>query len=89
MEQSRKSQPSTYSLGDINLSNPHMVCLLIQRQLPLVLVGVVRKIYTSIDQGVHLNLSLTQLLKWHKSFTTLNKTQVVICTYTNKVRILI
>lgn len=89
MEQCRKSQPSTYLLGDINLSNPHMVCLLIQRQLPLVLVGVVRKIYTSIDQGIYLNLSLTQLLKWHKSFTTLNKTQVVICTYTNKVRILI
>lgn len=89
MEQCRKSQPSTYLLGEINLSNRHMVCLLIQRQLPLVWVGLVRKIYTSIEQGLYLNLSLTQLLEWHKSFTTLIKTQVVIRTYTNKVTILI
>lgn len=63
MEQCKKSQPSTYLLGEINLSNPHMVCLLIQRQLPLVWVGLVRKIYTSIEQGLYLNLSLTQLPK--------------------------
>lgn len=89
MEQCRKSQPSTYLLGDINKINPDMVCSHIQRQLQVVWLGVVRQIYTSIDQGIYLILSLTQLLEWHNSFTTPIKTQVVICTYTNKVTILI
>lgn len=52
MEQCKKSQPSTYLFGDINMSNPDMVCLHIQRQLQLVWLGVVRQIYTSIDQGI-------------------------------------
>lgn len=68
MEQCRKSQPSTYLLGDINMSNPDMVCSHIQRQLQLVWLGVVRQIYTSIDQGIYLILSLTQLVEWHNSF---------------------
>lgn len=46
MEQCRKSQPSTYLLGDINMINPDMVCSHIQRQLQVVWLGVVRQIYT-------------------------------------------
>lgn len=53
MEQCKQSQPSTYLLGDFNLNNPHLVCDLIPRQLQVVWVGVVRQIYTNIDEGIY------------------------------------
>lgn len=68
MRQCRKSQPSSYLLGDFDLKDPHLVCLRIPRQLPVVWVGVIRQIYTSIDQGttciyIKLIVSLLQLLE--------------------------
>lgn len=53
MEQCKKSQPSTYLLGDVNLNQPGLVCNSIPRQLQLIWVGVARQIYTSNDQGIY------------------------------------
>lgn len=53
MEQCKKSQTSTYLLGDFNMSNPHLVCSFIPRSIQVVWVGVVRQKYTSIDQGIY------------------------------------
>lgn len=49
MEQCRKSQPSAYLMGEINLNNPDLVCTNITHQV--VWVGVARHKYKSIDQG--------------------------------------
>lgn len=40
MEHCKQSQPSTYLLGDFNLTNPHPVCARIPGQLQVVWVGV-------------------------------------------------
>lgn len=52
MEQCRKSQPSTYLLGDIDLNKPRLVCLRLPHQVQVFWVGVARQKYTSIDQGI-------------------------------------
>lgn len=54
MEQCKQSQPSSYLMGDIDLNDPHLVCVRIPRQLQIVWVGVVRQIYTSIDQYIYI-----------------------------------
>lgn len=53
MEQCKKSQTSTYLLGDFNMSNPHLVCSFLPPPIQVVWVGVVRQKYTSIDQGIY------------------------------------
>lgn len=57
MEQCRKSNPSTYLLGDFDLDDPKQVCERIPHNLQLVWVGVARQIYTSIEQGMYQILS--------------------------------
>lgn len=67
MEQCKRSQPSTYLLGDINLNYPGSVCKRVPSQFTVVWVGVAQQIYTSIDQGIYtcifLTSSSTQLFK--------------------------
>lgn len=67
MEQCRKSQLSTYLLGDINLTDPGLVCERVPHQFDVFWVGVAWQIYTSIDQGIYtcifLISSSTQLFK--------------------------
>lgn len=67
MEQCRISQLSTYLLGDINLTDPGLVCERVPSQFKVVWVGVAQQIYTSIDQGIYtcifLTSSSTQLFK--------------------------
>lgn len=52
MEQCRKSQPSTYLLGDIDLNKPRLVCLRLPHQVQVFWVGVARQKFPSIDQGI-------------------------------------
>lgn len=53
MEQCKNSRKSKYLLGDIDLTNPHLICSSKPRQLEVFWVGVARQVYTSIDQGIY------------------------------------
>lgn len=53
MEQCKKSRKSTYLLGDIDLTNPHLICSSKPKNLQVFWVGVARQVYTSIDQGIY------------------------------------
>lgn len=53
MEQCKNSQKSKYLFGDIDLTNPHLICSSKPRQLEVFWVGVARQVYTSIDQGIY------------------------------------
>lgn len=53
MKHCKTSQQSTYLMGNIDLNDPHLVCERIPRHIQVVWVGVVRQIYTSIDQGIY------------------------------------
>lgn len=61
MEQCKISQMSTYLLGDIDLTKPHLLCSSIPRHLQILWVGVARQKYTSIDQGTYIIGYLTHL----------------------------
>lgn len=52
MEYCKRSQSSTYLLGDFNLNNPNLVCEGISNQVDVYWVGVARQNYISIDQGI-------------------------------------
>nr|XP_034321979.1 uncharacterized protein LOC109619625 isoform X2 [Crassostrea gigas] len=51
MEQCKKARNSTYLLGDIDLTDPHLICSSKPSQFQVFWVGVARQVYTSIDQG--------------------------------------
>lgn len=53
MEQCKKARNSTYLLGDIDLTDPHLICLSKPSQFQVFWVGVARQVYTSIDQGIY------------------------------------
>lgn len=57
MEECKRSQPSTYLLGDIDLNDPHLVCALIPLQFYVFWVGVARLMYISIDHGMFLSFT--------------------------------
>lgn len=61
MEQCKNSQPPYYLLGDVRLNNPDHACISLNYQFPLVWIGVVRQVYTSIDKGMYLISLSTQL----------------------------
>lgn len=52
MEQCIHSDPPYNLLGNVSLDDPHHICNITIRQLDVVWIGVVRQIYTSIDQGL-------------------------------------
>lgn len=52
MEQCIHSDPPYNLLGNVSLDDPHHICNITIRQLDVVWIGVVRQIYTSIDQGI-------------------------------------
>lgn len=53
MEQCKRSQPSTYLLGNIDLNDSSLVCERIPSQHQVFWVGVARQKYISIDQGIY------------------------------------
>lgn len=61
MEQCKRSQPSTYLLGNIDLNDSSLVCERIPSQLQVFWVGVARQKYISIDQGIY----SYQINHWH------------------------
>lgn len=63
MKQCRNLQPSSYLFGDFNLNKPHLVCEHISSNIQVFWVGVVRQIYTNIDQGKYHVLLLTRFFK--------------------------
>lgn len=52
MEQCKKSRPPYYLLGSVSLDDPQYICNISIHQSQVVWIGVVRQIYTSIDQGI-------------------------------------
>lgn len=52
MDQCKKSHPPYYLLGNVDLTNPHLTCTLLNHRFTVVWIGVARQIYTSIDQGL-------------------------------------
>lgn len=52
MDQCTKSHPPYYLLGNVDLTNPHLTCTLLNYRYPVVWIGMARQIYTSIDQGI-------------------------------------
>lgn len=58
MEQCKNSHPSNYLLGDVNLSYPDLTCSFINHQSKLVWIGVVRQLYTSINLGIYIYISI-------------------------------
>lgn len=51
MEQCKNSHSPYYLLGNISLDDPQYICKIIIHRSQVVWIGVVRQIYTSIDQG--------------------------------------
>lgn len=52
MEQCKNSHSPYYLLGNISLDDPQYICKIIIHRSQVVWIGVVRQIYTSIDQGI-------------------------------------
>lgn len=52
MDQCKTSHPPYYLLGNVDLTNPHLTCTLLNYRYPVVWIGMARQIYTSIDQGI-------------------------------------
>lgn len=52
VEQCKQSTLSYYLLGDVNLTNPHDECIIINHKSDVFWLGVARQTYTSIDQGI-------------------------------------
>lgn len=52
MDQCKNSHSPNYLLGNVSLDDPHPICNITFNRSQVFWIGVVRQIYTSIDQGI-------------------------------------